>query len=28
MVKTGKTPMLDAADWRKLFHGIPTEAIK
>ena len=28
VVKTGKTPVLDAADWRKLFDGIPTGTVR
>jgi integrase len=28
MVKTGKTPVLAAADWRKLFDTIPTETVR
>jgi hypothetical protein len=27
-VKTGKTPVLDAADWRKLLDTIPTETVR
>ena len=28
VVKTGKTPVLDAAEWRKLFDSIPTETVR
>jgi len=28
VVKTGKTPMLDAADWRKLLAAIPTDTVR
>jgi len=28
VVKTGKTPVLDAAEWRKLIDSIPTEAVR
>jgi len=28
VVKTGKTPVLDAADWRKLIDSIPTETVR
>jgi site-specific recombinase XerD len=28
VVKTGKTPVLDAADWRKLLDAIPTDTIR
>jgi site-specific recombinase XerD len=28
VVKTGKTPVLDAADWRKLLDGIPTDTVR
>jgi site-specific recombinase XerD len=28
VVKTGKTPVLDAADWRTLFNTIPTDAVR
>jgi integrase len=28
VVKTGKTPLLDAADWRKLIDSIPTETVR
>jgi hypothetical protein len=28
VVKTGKTPVLDAADWRKLIDRIPTETVR
>jgi site-specific recombinase XerC len=28
VVKTGKTPVLDAADWRKLLDTIPTETVR
>src|SRR3984893_13978771 len=28
MVKTGKTPVLDAADWRKLLDRIPTDTVR
>jgi integrase len=27
-VKTGKTPVLDAADWRKLIESVPTEIVR
>jgi hypothetical protein len=27
-VKTGKTPVLDAADWRKLLVSIPTDTVR
>lgn len=28
VLKTGKTPVLDAADWRKLLDSIPTETVR
>jgi site-specific recombinase XerC len=28
VVKTGKTPVLDAADWRKLLDTIPTDTVR
>jgi site-specific recombinase XerD len=28
VVKTGKTPVLDATEWRKLFKSIPTETVR
>jgi site-specific recombinase XerD len=28
VVKTGKTPVLDAKEWRKLLDGIPTETVR
>ena len=28
VVKTGKTPVLDAAEWRKLIDSIPTETVR
>ena len=28
VVKTGKTPVLDAGEWRKLFDSIPTETMR
>jgi len=28
VVKTGKTPVLDAADWRKLLDAIPTDTVR
>jgi site-specific recombinase XerD len=28
VVKTGKTPVLDAADWRKLLDSIPTDTVR
>ena len=28
VVKTGKTPVLDAQEWRKLFDSIPTETVR
>jgi len=28
VVKTGKTPVLDAAEWRKLMDSIPTETVR
>jgi site-specific recombinase XerD len=28
VVKTGKTPVLDAAEWRKLFDTIPTDTVR
>jgi site-specific recombinase XerD len=28
VVKTGKTPVLDATDWRKLIDSIPTETVR
>ena len=28
VVKTGKTPVLDAADWRRLIDSIPTETVR
>jgi integrase len=28
VVKTGKTPVLDAPDWRKLLDSIPTETVR
>ena len=28
VVKTGKTPVLDGADWRKLIDSIPTETVR
>jgi len=28
VVKTGKTPVLDAPDWRKLLDSIPTESVR
>ena len=28
VVKTGKTPVLDAAEWRKLLDSIPTETVR
>ena len=28
VVKTGKTPVLDAADWRKLIDSIPTDTVR
>jgi site-specific recombinase XerD len=28
VVKTGKTPVLDAADWRKLIDSIPTKTVR
>jgi hypothetical protein len=28
VVKTGKTPVLDATDWRKLLASIPTETVR
>lgn len=28
VVKTGKTPVLDAADWRKLVDSIPTDTVR
>jgi len=28
VVKTGKTPVLDAPDWRKLLDAIPTDAVR
>ncbi|MGE0372949.1 MAG: tyrosine-type recombinase/integrase [Gammaproteobacteria bacterium] len=28
VVKTGKTPVLDAEEWRRLFEGIPTETVR
>ena len=28
VVKTGKTPVLDGAEWRKLMDGIPTETVR
>jgi hypothetical protein len=28
VVKTGKAPVLDAADWRKLLDAIPTDTIR
>jgi site-specific recombinase XerD len=28
VVKTGVTPVLDAADWRKLINSIPTESVR
>src|SRR6202171_316804 len=28
VVKTGKAPMLDAADWRKLLAAIPTDTVR
>jgi site-specific recombinase XerD len=28
VVKTGKTPVLDAAEWRKLIDNIPTETVR
>ena len=27
-VKTGKTPVLDAANWRKLIDSIPTDTVR
>jgi site-specific recombinase XerC len=27
-VKNGKTPVLDASDWRKLIDSIPTETVR
>ena len=28
VVKTGKTPVLDAVEWRKLIDSIPTETVR
>ena len=28
IVKTGKTPVLDGAEWRRLIDGIPTETVR
>jgi hypothetical protein len=28
VVKTGRTPVLDAPDWRKLLDSIPTETMR
>ena len=28
VVKTGKTPVLDAAEWRRLIDSIPTETVR
>jgi hypothetical protein len=28
VVKTGKTPVLDAAEWRKLLASIPTDSLR
>jgi hypothetical protein len=28
VVKTGKTPVLDANEWRKLINSIPTETVR
>jgi site-specific recombinase XerD len=28
VVKTGKTPVLDAADWRKLLDSIPADTVR
>jgi site-specific recombinase XerC len=28
VVKTGKTPVLDGAEWRKLIDSIPTETVR
>ena len=28
VVKSGKTPVLDAADWRKLLDTIPTDPVR
>ena len=28
VVKTGKTPVLDGAEWRKLIDGIPTDTVR
>lgn len=28
VVKTGKTPVLDAADWRKLLNSVPTDTVR
>jgi integrase len=28
VVKTGKTPVLDAAEWRRLIDGVPTDTVR
>jgi hypothetical protein len=28
VVKTGKTPVLDGAEWRKLLDAIPTDTVR